>query len=186
MLGSARQSLRNAVVTVALLLCVTFGLFAQYSAGLETTTSFSTGFIGTYEDDQFRGKFALHLFLLDYLRGAISGGGDSYAYEPPIVCKVVTAWRITPWEHHVFYAGAGMFGHIDAHWTNWTIGFGPALQYAWKFPSRQLELSFDFLLPLLFKDNYVDDSVDDFPSTGSLVKLRLLFMGPSVGISWTF
>lgn len=171
---------------VLLLIFTVSGLFAQAFTGVEVTLPLSLGIVGGYEEGRFRGEIALHIFPLDYLRGLISDQRNLFAFEPSIVGKGLAAMRFATWGHHAFYAGVGMFGYIDAPWSNWVLGAGPALQYAWKIPSRHLELSFDFLLPVLFKDNYVHDPQDDFPSPGAFTAVLLIVMGPSVGISWTF
>ncbi|MFA5603021.1 MAG: hypothetical protein WDA21_04790 [Bacilli bacterium] len=179
--GRVEQRLRNMVVTGSLLLFVTCGLFAQYSVGIEVTPVLSTGIVGGYENGHFRGELALHFFPLSL----ITSGGDSY--EPIVVGKTVVAGRFASWGNHALYAGAGMLVYIDFFDRPFgVIGVGPALQYAWKFPSRQIELSFDFAFPLLFKDNYEDDPADDFLTVGSFVAFMLMVMAPSIGISWTF
>lgn len=182
--GCGKIALWRLAAIAALWLLVPYNLFAQYSVGVETNLSLSTGIVARYEESRFRGELACHFFPWEYIREAISA--SPYAYKPPIVGEALAAWRFASWKHHALYAGAGMSIYLDGNASSWEIGAGPLLQYAWKIPSRSIELSLDFFLPLLFIDNYVDDAVDDFPSTESLVAMMLIVMGPSIGISWMF
>lgn len=79
-----------------------------------------------------------------------------------------------------------MLAYLNPYYGEYMVGIGPALQYAWKFPSKQRELHVDLLLPLVFTHNYEEEPVDDWPSTAAFVSIALIAMAPTIGFSWSF
>lgn len=181
----------HVVRAVCVLVLSSFSLWgnsAHYSCGFELSPMLSTALVGTYEQGKFRGELGAHLFLLGYLRQAFDGaGGPDSDYTSPVIYKAVLSGQFTPWQNHRLYGGMGVLCLVEHHYdNNYFLGVGPAIQYAWKFPKKHMELNLDLLVPLLYKHSYERTPDDDFPDEGAFTGIMLLLTAPTVGISWTW
>lgn len=181
----------HVVRAVCVLVLSSFSLWgnsAHYGWGFELSPMLSTALVGTYEQGRFRGELGAHFFLLGYLRQAFGGaGGPDSDYTSPVIYKAVLSGQFTPWQNHRLYGGLGVLCLVEHHYdNNYFLGVGPAIQYAWKFPKKHMELNLDLLVPLLYKHSYERTPDDDFPDEGAFTGIMLLLTAPTVGISWTW
>lgn len=168
------------------ILCMTPVLFARVSVGLELTPLLSTGIVSTYDHARIRYEAGVHFFLYDYLRELNREEGSAVFCEQDIVFKGSVSVELTNWKRHALYGGFGAVCLVDNWWENYMVGVGPSVTYVWKNHKRNRELNIGLQVPLLFKHDYEHDPHDDFPGSEGFVAVTLIWMAPTIGISWAF
>ena len=171
---------------ILILITIPFTSFAQFSLGTEFGLLGTAGLSVGFEKEWFRSELVGHLFALDYVTALFTEDGFHDIHKNPIIGKAIASVKFTPWERHALYGGVGLIGYFDLYEYQYMLGLGPAVQYAWKFPEKHVELNFDVLIPLAFKHNYEIIADDDGPPTASFVFIELIVMAPTLGISWSF
>jgi len=174
-------------IAILLLFVVLHGLSAHGSLGFELGLPGTAGPIAIYENQSLRGVLAAHFFVLNLATAAVTENGFKDLQCSDFIGKAILSTRLTPTERHVLYGGVGLLGYFDFSYQEYMVGIGPALQYAWKFPTKGCEFHIDLLLPLVYKHNYKDPiPEDDWPSSAGFVLIMLLAMTPTIGFSWSF
>ena len=158
---------------------------AGFSVGTEITSMLSVGLNAGIEYGPIRAEIGAHYFVLSSLDMMITQGEFPNPRSITAIYKAVISAKFTPWKNHALYGGVGSLWKFDREYDHYAVSVGPAFQYAWRFPSKKLELSIDLLVPLHMFHDYIIDPEDDFPSAAGLLGFMFFLMGPTIGISWT-
>lgn len=186
MICSLRRCRRLVYALVIIFLMSSQLLSAAVSVGTEITPMLSLGLNAGYEYREIRAEIGTHFFLLSYLDSVLTQGVFLDLESITIVHKAVLTAKFTPWKNHAIYGGVGALCYMDREYDHYSVTVGPALQYAWKFPKKSMELSMDLLVPLRMFHDYETDPEDDLTPIAGLVWMLHLLSGPTIGISWTF
>jgi len=176
------------LLLVLMILCmmVPSPLGAETSLGIEIPWFLTLGLVGVHEQGDFRAEFATHFMVHEYVGELFRSIHEQGIVEIPIMCRAAVSYKLLQWRNHFLYGGIGALGLLDIHESKHHVGCGPAFQYAWKFPTKKIEFSMDLIVPLLYAGNHDDTIDDDFGSEQGWARLYLLFLTPSIGLSWYF
>lgn len=163
-----------------------FSLSAHLSLGIEVPWLLTLGIATSYEQGDFRGDFAAHFELFSYIDELFRDVHEQGFIEIPISCRAAVSSKLLHWRNQAIYGGLGALCYVELDEQKYQMGFGPAFQYAWKFPSKQLEFNLDMIVPLVYTGNHDNTQVDDFPTEQGWARLILLLMVPSIGLSYYF
>jgi len=180
------KGLQLLLVLMILCMMVPSSLGAETSLGIEIPWLLTLGLVGVHEQGDFRAEFAAHFMVHEYVDELFRGKYENGIAEIPIMCRAAVSYELLQWRNHGWYCGLGMLGLFEPMDTKYQVGCGPAFQYAWKFPTKKIEFSMDLIVPLLFAGNHDDTIDDDFGSEQGWAQLLLLFLVPSIGLSWYF
>jgi hypothetical protein len=165
---------------------VPFSLSAHLSLGIEVPWLLTLGIATSYEQGNFRGDFATHFLLVEYIDELMRGKYEHGFAEIPISFRATVSSKLFHWRNQAIYGGVGALCYLELYEQKYQVGFGPAFQYAWKFPSKQIEFNLDMIVPLFFTGNHDNTQVDDFPTDQGWARFILFLLVPSIGLSYYF